>query len=633
MGNNILEDLNTDQKKAVEATNGPVLILAGAGSGKTRVLTTKVAYLILEKKVNPCHILMVTFTNKAADEMKGRIRKILGKQGKIDLPYAGTFHSFCARLLRKEGKHLGIPVNFVIYDSKDSKDLIKEIIKRLGISEKQFSCGAVLATIEGAKNELMGPLEYGSFAAGYWQKTVAKIYIEYQKTLQNNEALDFSDLIFEVVRLFTKNAEVKRYYQNKYEYILVDEYQDTNKAQYELTLALAGRWRNVCVVGDCSQSIYGFRGADYRNVLTFKKSFSDVAVFNLERNYRSTQKILDSARSVISKNSGHPVLSLWTEKNKGEKIVVYQARNEKEEARFVIERIQELIVNNNYSYSDFAVLYRTNAQSRVIEEAFLKTGVPYVLVGGTRFYERKEVKDVLSYLRLIYNPKDLVSYKRAEKIGKRRLAKFLDWYEKRGGKISDDVTSKILEDVLRVTGYLSLYNNKKSEEDLARVENVNELASVAAEFSDLADFLENVALVEREYLPTKPLSNGGHEAVTLMTMHGAKGLEYVIVFLVGMEEGLFPHSRSMMRKEELEEERRLCYVGITRAKERLFLTFAVRRLYFGTYGNNPVSRFVEDIPEKLIEWKGREIQIEPEKNKKVRYDKWDDEFELDYDWE
>jgi len=627
MRNDILEDLNSEQKEAVKNTEGPVLVLAGAGSGKTRVLTYKAAYLVGKKGVDPAHILMVTFTNKAAGEMKERIRRLLGSEGKVALPFAGTYHSFCARLLRREGKLLGIPANFVIYDNKDSKEAIKIVLKRLDISEKGFSPAAILAIIEGAKNEFIGSIEYGSMARGFWQKTVAKIYIEYQKYLRENESLDFSDLIFETVRLFGKNKEILGKYQNKYQYILVDEYQDTNKVQYELTLLLSERWRNLCVVGDCAQSIYGFRGADYRNVMRFKEAYPEVVVFNLERNYRSTQKILDTAHAIIVKNSNHPILKLWTKKGGGEKVRVYQGKSEKEEARYVVEKIQELLISKGYSYSDFGVLYRTNAQSRVIEEAFLKMGVPYILVGGTRFYERKEIKDVLSYLRLIYNSRDMVSYKRAEKIGKRRLARFLGWYEKNKEKFVDLASLEILKQVLEVTGYLELYRDKKNEEDLARIDNVGELMSVAAEFSGLGEFLENVALVEREYLPEHPVKNGKRKAVTLMTIHAAKGLEFKTVFIVGMEEGLFPHSRSLTEKEELEEERRLCYVGITRAMEKLYLTFAVRRLYFGMRANNPVSRFIEEMPEKLLEWEGGGNLI-----KKIRKDEGGEVYEYDKEY-
>lgn len=598
MTRDILKDLNSEQRKAVEKTEGPVLIFAGAGSGKTRVLTYKAAFLV-RKGIKGENILMVTFTNKAAEEMKRRIKELIGVNS--SLPSGGTFHSFCARILRKEGKYLGIASNFVIYDEKDSRDLIKEILKKMDIDEKKFRPGSVLAAIEGAKNELISPSEYGGIIRGKWQETIGKIYWEYQKGLRRNEALDFSDLIYETVRLFIKEKEILFNYQDKFRYILVDEYQDTNKAQYQLTLLLSRKWKNVTVVGDCSQSIYGFRGADFRNVMAFKKAFEKVAVFNLERNYRSTQNILDGAYGVICKNTNHPVLSLWTEKKEGEKIKVLKARNEKEEARYVVEKIQEMVIRKGLLYSDFAVLYRTNAQSRVIEEAFLKMGVPYILVGGTRFYERKEIKDVLSYLRIIYNEKDMVSYKRGEKIGKRRLKKLLEWKEENKGKMDSLTALEVLEGILKATGYLSLYNKKK-EEDLARIENVGELLSVAVEFKKLGDFLENVALVEREYLPEHPKKEGKRKAVSLMTMHAAKGLEFKVVFMIGMEEGLFPHNRALIEKEELEEERRLCYVGITRAMEKVYLSLCKKRFYFGSRICNEPSRFIGEIPEKLLKW-------------------------------
>src|SRR3989344_5516271 len=401
MSSTLLNDLNPDQQKAVIHTDGPVLILAGAGSGKPRVLTYRVAYLIAESRVSPHNVLMVTFTNKAANEMKERIRKLLTgdrKQGTADktseIPYAGTFHSLCAKILRVEGKHINISPAFVIYDDQDQVDAIKDVMKKLDISVKQYNPRAVLATISQAKNELIPALEYPELARGNFQEPVARVYLGYQKLLLENEALDFDDLLMKTVQLFQKNPEVLGKYQEKYHYVLVDEYQDTNKAQYVLTRQLSSRWRNICVVGDASQSIYRWRGADFRNITNFRSDYPDVTVFNLEQNYRSTQIILNAAFGVISKNSSHPILKLWTDKKGGEQITLYEARNEHDEASYLIQ----MILQSGKSFSDFAVLYRTNAQSRVLEEAMLHAGVPYTLVGGTRFYERREIKDVLSYL-------------------------------------------------------------------------------------------------------------------------------------------------------------------------------------------------------------------------------------------
>lgn len=626
----ILADLNSAQQAAVTYDKGPLLILAGAGSGKTRALTYRTAWLILEKKIPPENILLLTFTNKAAGEMKDRLQKLLSSYCPASappltshlptrlpiptshLPYSGTFHSFCAKILRIEGKNLGIPQNYLIYDEQDQLDTVKEIVNKLQLSPKEFNPHAVLTTISEAKNELISELEYPQYVRGYWQETVAKIYREYQKILKESDALDFDDLIFKTVALFRKFPEILGKYQNKYQYLLIDEYQDTNHAQYTLTKLLAGRYKNLTVVGDMSQSIYGWRGADFKNVLKLKNDFSNLKTLSLEQNYRSTQKILDTAFSVISKNSSHPVLKLWTENPKGDNPLLYEAGSEIDEAEFIIRQI--VSSPNIPNFSRFAVLYRTNAQSRVIEEAFLTTGIPYLLVGGTRFYERKEIKDVLAYLRLSANPKDMVSYKRIEKLGKNRLERFLKWKDSHISLDSLSVrlnsravtTLDILDKVLKETGYLDLYDSE-DEEDLARLENIKELRSVATNFPDLNQFLENVALVEQEYLPDHPVKKGEilpagrQDAVTLMTLHAAKGLEFPVVFMIGMEEGLFPHSRSLLDNFQLEEERRLCYVGITRAKERIYLTYARRRLYFGQRTSNMPSRFLMDIPQELLQ--------------------------------
>ena len=595
--------MNAEQQKAVTFDKGPLIILAGAGSGKTRVLTHRAAWFIKEKGVSPENILLLTFTNKAAGEMEERIRQLILKFPNSKLPFAGTFHSFCAKILRVEGKNLEIPQNYLIYDEADQLETIKEVLKKLDLSTKEFNPSSVLNTISGAKNELISELEYPQFSRGFWQQTVVKIYLEYQKLLKQNEALDFDDLIFKTVLLFKKFPEILGKYQNKFQYILVDEYQDTNTAQYVLTKLLASRYKNLTVVGDMSQSIYGWRGANFGNVLRLKEDFSEITVLNLEQNYRSTKKILEVANSVICHNSSHPILKLWTENPLGDNVFLYEATSEIDEAEFILKEIENCKLKiENLSYKDFAVLYRTNAQSRVLEEAFLEAGIPYVLVGGTRFYERKEIKDVLSYLRLLVNPKDMISFKRIEKLGKARLEKFLKFQQKFLSKLVNLSTLDILDKVLKETDYMDLYD-PEVEEDLARLENIKELRSVATNFPNLTQFLENVALVEQEYLPEHPSESDGKkkEAVTLMTLHAAKGLEFPVVFIVGMEEGLFPHSRSLLDNFELEEERRLCYVGITRAMRRLYLTYARRRLYFGQRTQNMISRFIIDIPQHLLQ--------------------------------
>jgi len=595
MSSPLLNDLNPEQQTAVKHTDGPVLILAGAGSGKTRVLTYRVAHLISEKHVEPQHILMMTFTNKAANAMKERIQKLIAQP---EIPFAGTYHSFCVKILRADGHNIRIPQGFTIYDSADQIDAIKEVMKKLDISTKEYHPNAVLSTISQAKNELIPALEYPEYARGNFQETVARVYLGYQKLLLENEALDFDDLLMKTVQLFINHPEIAGKYQELYRYVLVDEYQDTNKAQYELTKLLSKRWHNITVVGDASQSIYRWRGADFRNILNFKADYPNVTVFHLEQNYRSTQTILDAAFGVIAKNTSHPILKLWTKKSGGERITLYEARNEQDEAVFIIQTI----LQSGKQFSDFAVLYRTNAQSRVLEEAFLHAGVPYVLVGGTRFYERKEIKDVLAYLRILANPKDAVSYHRAEKLGKGRMEKFLTFADRRSKDtlLIAQTTLELLDTILEITKYAELYD-ANVEEELYRLENIKELRSVATQFPILSEFLENVALIEKEESGRKVYPERSRGAVTLMTLHAAKGLEFPIVTIVGMEEGIFPHSRSLMEKDELEEERRLCYVGLTRAKEKLYLTHANRRLFFGARTQNVISRFIADIPEHALD--------------------------------
>ncbi len=598
----LLDDLNPEQQQAVKTTEGPCLILAGAGSGKTRVLTYRVAYLISEKKVQPDNILTLTFTNKAAGEMMERIRNLLkdNQQFAGHEPIMGTFHSFCARVLRKEGRVLGLPIGFAIYDEGDALDAIKQAMSNLNISPQKTSPSAVRATISAAKNELISATEYPQYARGFFQETVAKIYLEYQKLLEQNQALDFDDLLLMTIKMFQRDPSILTRYQIQFKYILIDEYQDTNPAQYLIAKYLANRHKNICVVGDASQSIYSFRGADFRNIVNFQKDYPDSKVFNLEQNYRSTQNILDAAHSVISKNKTHPILKLWTDKDKGGKIEIVEVRSEVEEAMFIVTSILQK-QSTQKQLSDYAVLYRTNAQSRALEEQFLKAGVPYRLVGGVSFYQRKEIKDVLAYLRLLQNPKDSVALKRAEKAGKGRLAKVMELVVEVLPNIDKYLTQELLDKVLSTTDYLA-YIDDGTEVGKGRVENVKELRSVAEEFPNLTDFLEKVALVENGNTPggKRKVSGDAKEAVTLMTLHSAKGLEFPVVFMVGMEEGLFPHSRSLLDPNELEEERRLCYVGITRAKQKLFLTYCRQRLYFGQRNSNLVSRFIADIPENLI---------------------------------
>lgn len=629
---NLLSDLDPAQKKAVEQTDGPVLILAGAGSGKTRVLTYKVAHLI-SKGVRPENIICVTFTNKAANEMKERVDHLLhsrsvpdsdqahsGSVTGVAQPYVGTFHSFCAKLLRFDGKFLGVGTDYIIYDSDDSLSLIKKIMKDENISDKSFKPSSILNAISSAKSELVSASEYQQFAHGYFGETVSRVYAIYQKALANCDALDFDDLLMLTVRLFREYPNVLSKWAGRFEYVLVDEYQDVNTSQYVLTKMLSSVHGNLTVVGDASQAIYSFRGADFRNILNFEHDFPNVKVFNLEQNYRSTQNILDAANTIIAHNSSHPVLKLWTQNTTGEKITIYGAVNEVDEANFIVNVILENVTKGHSRsvpgtirahsgsekrsrLSSFAVLYRTNAQSRTVEEAFLHANIPYRIYGGVRFYERKEIRDVLAYLRLITNPKDSVAQKRVEKIGKRRMDKFLDMREslKKSQKFQRGQMLKpveLIDKVLDATDYI-LTIDDGTEQGLMRVENVKELKSVAAEFENLTDLLENVALMEGKVSPDKSFEQDA-DFVTLMTIHAAKGLEFDNVFIVGMEEGLFPHSRSMLDSGQIEEERRLAYVGMTRAKVKLYLSYANQRLYFGTTSANMVSRFVVDIPEELV---------------------------------
>lgn len=590
-----LNELNEQQRLAVEHGGSPLLILAGAGSGKTKALTYKAAYLVHTRAAAPEQILLVTFTNKAAGEMRERVQKVTGER----LPNVGTFHSMSARILRRSGREIGVAPDFVIYDAGDQEDLVKMIANEMNLDVKRFSPRAILATISQAKQEMLYPEKYQMLARGKFQEVTAEVYREYQKRLHQYNALDFDDLLYRTVELLQRVPSVREYYQNLFRFIFVDEYQDTNTTQYTFTKLLADAHRQLTVVGDASQSIYRWRGADYRNILKLREDYADLTEIRLERNYRSTQTILDAAGQVIAHNHSHPVLKLWTEAGAGDKIKLIEAYTAADEARRINDEIMKLC-DEGYDWQEITVLYRTNAQSRAIEESFIRNGVPYVLVGGVKFYERKEIKDVLAYLRLMLNPLDGVSYKRAEKAGKRRLDNLLKMQA--GYDLAAHTVGEILEQILATTKYLDKYD-EVIEEDLARIENVKELSAVAEEFRDLPSFLENVSLVQAEYYAGEIKSNepDKRNAVTLMTLHAAKGLEFRAVFLVGMEEGLFPHSRSMMDNEEMEEERRLAYVGITRAKERLCISYAKQRTVWGATGLQMRSRFVDEIDEKLLQ--------------------------------
>lgn len=596
--NHLLEGLNENQIKAVTTKNTPLLVLAGAGSGKTKVLTHRAAYFVHQGLVNAQNVLLLTFTNKAAAEMKDRI-SLLTREA---LGFAGTFHSFCVKILRSEAKNAGVPQNFVIYDEDDQKELVSRVVKSLNMDSEKFRPSEILNYISEAKNNMVTPYDYEKLAQGTWQMAVSKIYKEYERLLRRSGALDFDDLLLRVVEMLATKDSVLRRLQEKFNFVLVDEWQDTNKIQYMLTKLMVSKQKKLTVVGDASQSIYSWRGADYKNINYLIKEFPEITIINLEQNYRSTQIILDAANSIIQKNSSHPILSLWTNKKGGQKIKVYQARSEIDEALFVVEEIHNLLIQG-CNLNDIAILYRTNAQSRVIEERMLHAGMPYIVVGGVKFYARREIKDILSFLRLLANPHDSVSKKRIEKLGKRISSRFDNFADKLDSNWQEETsTLDIMDAVVQATGYLSKFK-RQTEENLARIENINELRSVAASFSNIHEFLENVLLVESEQEKRGLLFSNQSEkgTVTLMTLHAAKGLEFKIVFIIGMEEGIFPHSRTLFDPDQIEEERRLAYVGITRAKEILYLTYAQRRLYFGKRSSNPPSRFLIDIPAQLIE--------------------------------
>ena len=638
-----MQGLNKEQLDTVQTINGPMLILAGAGSGKTKVLTCRIAHL-LQQGVRPYRILAITFTNKAAAEMRERVDRMAGAAAR-DV-WLFTFHAFCARLLRYELENLsGYANNFAIYDTSDSKNLIKQVLKEMNLDEKRFPLPAIISHISNAKNALLLPDAYAREASGYYEQQVAKIYDAYQKKLQANNAVDFDDLLLLALRLLQENPAVREKYQRKFDYLMVDEYQDTNHAQYLLTKLLAAGHRNICVVGDADQSIYGWRGADIQNILDFEKDYPDAKLVKLEQNYRSTQVILDAANAVIDNNSGRKPKNLWTANGNGSEIIYYQANDERDEARYVIENMQKLQLNEGAKLGDMAVLYRTNAQSRVFEEMLIESGIAYTMVGGTKFYERKEIKDALAYLRLLYNPHDSLSLLRIinvprRGIGDATLARLQEYANASGqslfevvtnaadvpglasrfankldelsellfelmGEAADVPVKQLLDDVLLKTGYLEELQSSKDPQDESRVENLKEMLSVTEEFAvkcerngeepTLENFLADVALVAD--IDDAEL---GEEAVTLMTLHSAKGLEFPDVFLVGMEEGIFPHSRTLMNENEIEEERRLCYVGITRAEKHLFLSNARTRTIYGRTQYYTPSRFLQEVPRNLV---------------------------------
>ena len=704
--NEFLKELNEEQRQMVLASDGPCLVVAGPGSGKTRALTSKIAYLIKIKGVFPDEVLAVTFTNKAANEMKERVIKLIKREGDVDVGYdglgvnsavggnigdaegarnasavinpilgtpnwIGTFHSVCAKILRIEAprailepdfdgtlpkSNLGgstsevkdllrgkdfppqqansggydwkFDKKFVIYDTDDSEKLIKEILEEFNINPKEMTPKSVLGAISKAKSEMVSPAVFRASAGGYFYERVAKIYPLYQQKLRENNALDFDDILYETVRLFENNQDLLESYQNRFQYILIDEYQDTNMVQYRLVKLLAAKKRNITVVGDVSQSIYSWRGANYRNMLQFEKDYPEAKIFHLAKNYRSTGNILKAAKVLIENNRTHIPIELHTDNGIGDPIKLYEAEQERAEANFVTNMISFLVgtvTGEGYElypeeqYKNFAVLYRTNAQSRTIEEAFINAGIPYRIIGGVRFYDRREIKDALSYLKVFNNPKDKVAWARCintppRGIGKKTYEKITEskydveliesltkvkWKKYIEGAQNGSIsTLDLLDSVLKDFGYLE-YLNDGTEESLSRIENLKELRTVAGQYPNLSDFLETVALVES----SSKAENKNDNSVVLMTLHAAKGLEFETVFIVGMEEGLFPHSRSMTDPDELEEERRLCYVGITRAKQNLYMTYTRRRTYFGSTSSTIVSRFVAEIPEELIEFR------------------------------
>jgi len=593
----LLNELNPEQRQAVLHQDGPAIVLAGAGSGKTRVLTTRVAYLIKEQQIPATDIFLVTFTNKAASEMKKRVLEYTGQS----LPFAGTFHSLSAKILRIEAAagHLvpfGLNANFTIYDSDDQLSLIKNIYKTNGYDPATFKPQVVKSKISSAKNELISTEEFKDLAHDGLALFTAKVYKSYQMRLRQENAVDFDDLLSLCYRLLSENESLRQKYQSKFQHVLVDEFQDTNKVQYFLTKILTAPQQNLFAVGDFSQSIYAWRGADYRNLERLTKDFPKIKEYRLERNYRSTQNILAAATSVISKNLSHPVLELWTDQTSAEKLEVYETSTGELEAEKIASIIKEKYADH---LRDIALLYRTNAQSRAFEEAFMRRQLPYKIVGGTKFYERSEIKDLLAYLRLCFNPLDSPSRARAEKIGKRRLAKLEKWLARTKREIIEHPSS-CLQGIIENTLYLDKYD-QKDPEDVARLDNIQELFNVASRFDNTLLLLENIALVQDGYLADdKNSAEIQDNKITLMSLHSAKGLEFPIVFMVGMEEGLLPHSRSILEAKEIEEERRLCYVGITRAKDKLYLSYARNRFTYGYSSQSMPSRFLAEIDQTVL---------------------------------
>ena len=636
---NILQGLNDKQYEAVVNTEGPCLVIAGAGSGKTKVLTHKIAYLIGEKGAKPWDILAITFTNKAANEMKERIANLVGDDAK-DI-WMGTFHSICVRILRRFIDRIGFDSSFIIFDTSDQRSLVKNCMRDLGIDDKVFNDRSVLSEISNAKNEMLEPAQYTARSNGDFRKEkIATIYELYQKRLKENNAIDFDDIINYTIKILNENPDVLEYYANKFKYVLVDEYQDTNKAQFTLITLFASNYGNITVVGDSDQSIYAFRGADISNILNFERDFANAKIIKLEQNYRCTGNILKAANSVIKNNETKYKKELWTENEQGNLPKVYSAENEYDEGSFIVEQINRLRREEYFKYSDFAILYRMNTQSRAIEDILRREDIPYKIVGGLKFYERKEIKDIISYLRLIQNPSDNLSLKRIINEPKRGIGKtsldniealanqneismyeiiknadqyglnrvfansreFISVMEELRAKKDDLVISELIKQTLNKTGYTKALEDENTIEAENRIENLEEFLTVAMEFEEesadngLSEFLEGITL-------SSDIDNmeDTEDTVTLMTLHSAKGLEFPAVFLVGMEEGIFPGYKSISEPKDLEEERRLCYVGITRAKQYLFLTCSKQRTIFGSTSCNPVSRFLKEIPADLLD--------------------------------
>jgi len=650
-----LETLNDKQKEAVLKTEGPLLILAGAGSGKTKVLTTKIAYLIEEKNVSPYQILAITFTNKAAKEMKSRLIGLIGQIA--NACQVSTFHSFGLKLLRENYELLGYDKNFSIMDSEDSLTVIKKIMKDMGIDIKQINPRAIRSQISSCKNELVTPQDYEKFAASEFEKDVLEIYKKYERTLKTNNAVDFDDLLILPIKLFRENLGILEKYQERYPYILIDEYQDTNEAQYILSKLISKKYRNICAVGDNDQAIYSFRGANYRNILNFEKDYPDAQIVLLEENYRSTQNILNAANSVIKNNQHRKDKNLWSAKKEGEKVTYFRAYDEKEETLYCIQEIKKLI-NQGVNYEDIAILYRTNAQSRTLEEGMLTHNLPYRVVGSFYFYNRKEIKDLMSYLRLIHNEKDDVSLLRVINTPKRGIGlKTIQNLTLKAGQentsIYDAITSgkelefkniikdlkevsqnltltELVEKVLVATGMRRELESEKTLESEVRLENLEEFKSITKAFEEqdglisLEDFLLETSLVSdrEEYRDER-------NKISLMTVHSVKGLEFDYVFVVGLEEGIFPHINSLMDASELEEERRLCYVAITRAKEKLYLINTRRRMLFGKDQINPPSRFLKEIDQNLLDV----VEVKDKEEKQTKINKEDKFYDEDVDYQ